>query len=48
MIDEFKKSMINEFEKTNMGLMAYYVGTKISQNASRYPSRYRIEVEERR
>nr|GEX56205.1 zinc finger, CCHC-type [Tanacetum cinerariifolium] len=31
MIDELKKSMMREFEMTNIGLMSYYLGIKVKQ-----------------
>ncbi|XP_050918613.1 uncharacterized mitochondrial protein AtMg00810-like [Lathyrus oleraceus] len=31
MFEEFKKDMSNEFERTNMGLMAYYLDIKVKQ-----------------
>lgn len=31
MFEEFKKDMSNEFEMTNMGLMAYYLGIEVKQ-----------------
>ena len=31
MFEEFKKDMSNEFEMTDMGFMAYYLGIKVKQ-----------------
>ncbi|XP_050888698.1 uncharacterized mitochondrial protein AtMg00810-like [Lathyrus oleraceus] len=32
MFEEFKKDMSNEFEMTDIGLMAYYLGIKVKQD----------------
>nr|KYP51591.1 Copia protein [Cajanus cajan] len=34
MFDEFKKSMMNEFEMTDLGMMHYFLGIEIVQSES--------------
>ncbi|KAK2988263.1 hypothetical protein RJ640_003134 [Escallonia rubra] len=34
MIDEFKQSMVKEFEMTDMGLMAYFLGIEVKQGSN--------------
>ena len=38
MFSEFKKSMMNEFEMSDMGLMHYYLGIEVMQLDNRFLS----------
>ncbi|KAK3010231.1 hypothetical protein RJ639_010921 [Escallonia herrerae] len=47
MIDEFKQSMVKEFDMTDMGLMAYFLGIEVKQGSNEIfisQSKYAAEI----